>query len=47
MKIDLGLFLIIVLTSTVWFIVGYMYGKFVERTRRFRGNEKRTIFRKN
>lgn len=45
--IDLSLFLILTLTSVVWFTVGFMYGKFTERSKRFKGNEKRTIFRKN
>lgn len=47
MNINWSLFLIILLISTGWFIVGYMYGKFTEKTKRFKGNEKCTIFRKN
>lgn len=45
--IDLKLFLVITLTSVAWFIVGFNYGKFIERSKRFRKDEKRTIFRKN
>lgn len=44
--IDLKLFLLILLTSISWFIIGFVFGRFLERTKKFR-NEKRSIFRKN
>lgn len=44
--INLKLFIIIMLTSLSWFIIGFMFGRFIYKTKKLR-DEKRSIFRKN
>lgn len=39
-------FIVSTVFSVIWFIIGYKYGRAVEKTKNL-PNEKRTIFRKN
>lgn len=47
MSFNLIIFCIIISSCAVWFTVGYRYGRYVERRKKYFSNEKRTVFRKN